>query len=788
MPTQRKSASPTKQTTSSGKAKSPATPFSRVHPTTRKVSPSVPARPTTNRIKPGMSPRRDEQRIARRTGARQAAERLQTQRPRPNTRPVNKPVKVMANTPPPLVNRSRLKPKPGRVNAASPRKTKTTTRRVAGATAGAAAAAFLVLNTAAAPDELSAEIASLQSSLKRIQSEAEFDDLAADVSEMETLLQRVIDLLESARDKGYHYQSDLETLAYQAASDWEKASPQVSQSIERASREMDRELKNLDSQVQRLNANIYSAKAAENHLRATKTKANSLLSKQADKSRRIESKYSDIKSQLYVLEARLTDIHWAMEQLDESQFDIETDEDLIMAVPARWDKEGKDDPEGILFLTNQDLVFERKEKVATKKVLFITTSSELIQEVLLEQPLSAVKSYRAESKGLFGHQDFLSIEFSEKQLGSVSLHLDGQDSKIWAELIKQAKSGAIEDERMTGSAGVTLSDLTKPLTKADLMSLQAEVNSLQDETMLKDVHDELAKLENQLGSLERQLTELRNRGYNLEKGLEVDIQILSTQWERIRQNTEGTISLQTALLSKQMESVKLDLARVMGMSSNLETARSPYMQLRSKIASLEAQADSAEVTVYTQYDEYADEVEAIAAHLEWVAWMQTALETASFRLLATENAIAAVEALFVHPDREPENGILFLTDQRLLWEDRVDAYELKIDLPLQEVLDIAQNTEGDGEALQFSFGPSGPVPRAIFELSQPVAEEWMVMVGRARAGGYIQDQVVEVSAEELERIRNAPQQCSNCGAAFTAPILRGQREIACEYCSIVERI
>jgi predicted nuclease with TOPRIM domain len=341
---------------------------------------------------------------------------------------------------------------------------------------------------------------------------------------------------------------------------------------------------------------------------------------------------------------------------------------------------------------------------------------------------------------------------------------------------------------MTGSAGVTLSDLTKPLTKADLMSLQAEVNSLQDETMLKDVHDELARLENQLGSLERQLSELRNRGYNLEKGLEVDIQILSTQWERIRKNTESTISLQTALLSKQMESVKVDLARVMGMSSNLEAARSPYMQLRSKIASLEAQSDSAEVTVYTQYDEYADEVEAIEAHLEWVSWMQTALETASFRLLATENAIAAVEALFVHPDWEPENGLLFLTDQRLLWEDRVDAYELKIDLPLQEVLDVDRITEGDGEALQFSFGSAGPVPLAIFKLSQPVAEDWLVMVGRARSGGYIQDQVVEVSAEELERIRNAPQQCSNCGAAFTAPILRGQHEIVCEYCGIVERI
>jgi DNA-directed RNA polymerase subunit RPC12/RpoP len=40
----------------------------------------------------------------------------------------------------------------------------------------------------------------------------------------------------------------------------------------------------------------------------------------------------------------------------------------------------------------------------------------------------------------------------------------------------------------------------------------------------------------------------------------------------------------------------------------------------------------------------------------------------------------------------------------------------------------------------------------------------------------------------LERIRNAPQQCTKCGAAITDPILRGQTEIPCEYCGNVMRI
>jgi uncharacterized paraquat-inducible protein A len=40
----------------------------------------------------------------------------------------------------------------------------------------------------------------------------------------------------------------------------------------------------------------------------------------------------------------------------------------------------------------------------------------------------------------------------------------------------------------------------------------------------------------------------------------------------------------------------------------------------------------------------------------------------------------------------------------------------------------------------------------------------------------------------LDRIQAAPTQCPNCGAAFTAPILRGQEEIICEFCGVATRI
>jgi hypothetical protein len=62
------------------------------------------------------------------------------------------------------------------------------------------------------------------------------------------------------------------------------------------------------------------------------------------------------------------------------------------------------------------------------------------------------------------------------------------------------------------------------------------------------------------------------------------------------------------------------------------------------------------------------------------------------------------------------------------------------------------------------------------------------MIGRARSGGYIDDRAVELDESELERVRNAPEQCPNCGAAITSPVLRGQNEIICEYCGVATRI
>ena len=639
-----------------------------------------PAQPASQPLppRPAENLRRAENRAARRAATQAKANWAPNTRPRPLVKPVSPPVKVMPKTAPPAPPQLKAMRKPGApVVAPAPRPTISP-----GAAVAVAAAGFLAINAAAAHPDLSSETFSLQSSLSDLQERSSFSRISEAVSRLDADLDQVSQLLESARTEGYRFQSDLEQITYDAMSRWQNVRQQVQNALNQQSRLFQNRLLSVDPNVQRLNGVLANPSSAAPLLQATQSQVNTLLNDISLAESNLERNYSGIQEQVRGLSNRLKNIHWSMDQLAEAKFQLANGENLVMAVANRWDKEGKDDPEGVLYLTNRRIIFERKEKVATKKILFITTASELVQEVLVDQPLSALSSVKAENKGLFGHQDFLMVDFSDRKLGSVAFHIDGQDSKDWVNLIERAKSGKMDAERVNASGGLSVQDLTRPLTTADIMAIQNEVGELQDEMMLKTARQELSLVENAIRSAERKLADLRARGYEIEKDLEADITILAAQWDRVKTNSETTIDHQTTQLGSQMQSIQQMLAELVGMSANLAAARPGYMQLKSAIASAEAQADAAEATVLAQYDAYADEVETLDAHLDWIGWMLDALATASFTLLATELGVAATEAVFLHPNWEPENGILFLTDQRLLWEDRVDAYELKVNVPI----------------------------------------------------------------------------------------------------------
>jgi hypothetical protein len=139
-----------------------------------------------------------------------------------------------------------------------------------------------------------------------------------------------------------------------------------------------------------------------------------------------------------------------LDSLDTASFDLYPDEHGVAACEAVWTNH-PDEPEGILFLTDGRLVYEQREKKAKKKVLFIATESELIQNKLWESPVGNIAELEAEDKKKFlSRKELLHLRFREYSSGlhgDVTLRLEHVTNEEWAGLIKRVQSGEIESDR-----------------------------------------------------------------------------------------------------------------------------------------------------------------------------------------------------------------------------------------------------------------------------------------------------------------------------------------------------
>lgn len=169
----------------------------------------------------------------------------------------------------------------------------------------------------------------------------------------------------------------------------------------------------------------------------------------------VRGTFDSLKDQIYELEREFRRVEFMLDSMDTASFDIYPDEHGVAACEAQWTNH-PDEPKGILFLTNGRLVYEQREKKAKKKVLFITTDSELVQNMLWQSPIGNVAELEAEDKKKFlSHKELLHLRFREYSSGlhgDVTLHLDNTTNEEWAGLIKRVQRDEIAADRYDAPA------------------------------------------------------------------------------------------------------------------------------------------------------------------------------------------------------------------------------------------------------------------------------------------------------------------------------------------------
>jgi hypothetical protein len=129
---------------------------------------------------------------------------------------------------------------------------------------------------------------------------------------------------------------------------------------------------------------------------------------------------------------------------DEAKFDLSAGESIYMVAEAEWD-DGGEKPDGYLYLTNQRILFEQKEKVGKTFGMF---GGKEVQELLWQEELSFLQEATNEDKGMFGGKDMVHMTFDAgASYGNLTVEIKGGvDSSVWSTQINRAASGKIEEE------------------------------------------------------------------------------------------------------------------------------------------------------------------------------------------------------------------------------------------------------------------------------------------------------------------------------------------------------
>jgi hypothetical protein len=256
-----------------------------------------------------------------------------------------------------------------------------------------------------------------------------------DLEDIEGAINSLPANLENIRTRGYVFKNYLEKKVETLATQWRDLRPRVEPAIQTQAR-------SLQSDATSVQHTLNRGTLAGAALAALENKVDAAL-------RNLQGMYDTLDDNVNQTQQQIDDISWTLQQAEQATFGFIATEAPVEAVPANWKKDtDKDGVDGVLFLTDQRILFEQKEEVATKKVLFITTEKQKLQSLQWEVPVAQVEKAVGAKKGFMGKDDFLTLScVSGAPFRTLEIHLKGETGEAWQGVIGRVKSGEIAKER-----------------------------------------------------------------------------------------------------------------------------------------------------------------------------------------------------------------------------------------------------------------------------------------------------------------------------------------------------
>jgi uncharacterized coiled-coil protein SlyX len=292
-------------------------------------------------------------------------------------------------------------------------------------------------------EQFSDDLRALQNKIGSLQQSVQLTKARDSVEDVQTSVNGMAQRILSLRTRGYVFEKDLESQAQAFVTSWALLYPNLQAQINLQSNSLLNALRPVEMQMPQLASMAGNPAMGRGLLANLQSAVEGVESKVSASERAIEGMYDQFNNQVYTATKHLNDIEYMVTQLAEASFQLLPTEAGIAAVKAVWCKAGKEqkeDPEGVLYLTDQRLLFEQKEEVATKKVLFVVTEKKKVQGLLLEAPVTLVEKVDTSKQGMLKNEDHIELRFlSGAPLQVAHFHI-WQENVAWQALVNRAKS------------------------------------------------------------------------------------------------------------------------------------------------------------------------------------------------------------------------------------------------------------------------------------------------------------------------------------------------------------
>jgi hypothetical protein len=326
------------------------------------------------------------------------------------------------------------------------------------------------------------------------------------------------------------------------------------------------------------------------------------------------------------------------------------------------------------------------------------------------------------------------------------------------------------------------------------------LGDLQESLLLTSVQDDMEDLQTALSLLPPRIEKLRSRGYVFRSFLEKKVGVLAEQWEDMQDRVYREVSRRTRELERESEETERAL-RVAMAGATAQIARA-----EAAIKALDRKVDAAHSSVRAMYDTLQQNVNQTQSQIEQIEWLLDQLDEASFQLYPAEDPVAACQAQLMETQKDGPKGVLYLTDERLIFEqkekkatkkvlfiatEKQELQQLIFAVPIGQIDDVQASQKGfmgRKEMMELLFSPEADLSAATLRLRGADNEEWARLIGRVKSEEIARERTRPKDEAVMESARAAPTICPTCGAALDVEIVRGMREITCEYCGTVIRL